>query len=579
MQRKSNFGRSRILSGVRRRASVMYFATIAMAILSMPSNLACADEAPPHGGVRFLNSTECALCHSFANSAQAMRDSKDRNVAPFDLWSGSMMANSARDPYWRAVLSAEVVATPSQKAHIEAVCTRCHAPMAAPVQASPRGQVLAFLNNDHPKAKLSVDGVSCTVCHQISSENLGTDASFTGGFVFNKDNAIYGPHANPVTMPMQRHVGYTPTQSNHITSSAMCATCHTVITGSFDNAGQETHMKLHEQVPYLEWRNSIYNDETIANKETGRSCQSCHMPTTDVDGKAIATRLAHNPAGRDFPFLDNRQPFGRHTFAGGNVFMTKLIRDNRAKLGIKTPAEAFDRTIDESHKMLQTQTAVLALGDVEFTEKTAVIPVNIENLSGHKLPTAYPSRRAWVEFTVRDSSGKVVFASGLTNKHGQMIDTENQVLATEKSGGPIQPHFDTINQTSQVQIYETFMEDSQGKQTFALLHGSKFAKDNRILPKGWSATHPDAEATRSIGTAADGNFQAGRDQLEFHVPLAKGTYRVTAKLKFQSLSPRYMDELFQVDTKEVREFRKMYTASDLTPETIAEVSNEIKVSE
>lgn len=303
------------------------------------------------------------------------------------------------------------------------------------------------------------------------------------------------------------------------------------------------------------------------------------MPTTDVDGKAITTRLAHNPAGRDFPFLNNRQPFGRHTFAGGNVFMTKLIRDNRAKLGIKSSAEAFDRTIDESHQMLQTQTARLTIGDVKFTEETAVIPVSIENLSGHKFPTAYPSRRAWVEFTVRDSSGKVAFASGLTNKQGQLIDSENHVLATEESGGPIQPHFDSVNDPLQVQIYENFMEDSQGKQTFALLHGSKFAKDNRILPKGWSATHPDAEATKSVGTGADGNFQAGQDQLDFHVHLVKGTYRVTAKLKFQSLSPRYMDELFQVDTKEVREFRKLYTASDLTPESITEVSKEIKVSE
>lgn len=67
------------------------------------------------------------------------------------------------------------------------------------------------------------------------------------------------------------------------------------------------------------------------------------MPTADIDGQVISTRLAHNPGGRDFPFLKVRQPYGRHLFAGGNVFMTKLIRDNRAKLGIDTPGEAFDR--------------------------------------------------------------------------------------------------------------------------------------------------------------------------------------------------------------------------------------------
>lgn len=111
-----------------------------------------------------------------------MRDSQNRNVAPFDLWSGSMMANSAVDPYWRAAVSAEVAATPAQKAHIEEVCSRCHAPMAVPISTSPPGQVLAFLKKDHPTSMLGMDGVSCTVCHQIAADNLGTDDSFTGGF-------------------------------------------------------------------------------------------------------------------------------------------------------------------------------------------------------------------------------------------------------------------------------------------------------------------------------------------------------------------------------------------------------------
>ncbi len=80
------------------------------------------------------------------------------------------------------------------------------------------------------------------------------------------------------------------------------------------------------------------------------------MPQTDVDGKAISTRLAHNPGGRDFPFLNPREPYGRHTFAGGNVFMTQLLRDNRQLLKISTPPESFDRVIEESRKMLQRDT-------------------------------------------------------------------------------------------------------------------------------------------------------------------------------------------------------------------------------
>lgn len=503
-----------------------------------------------------------------------MRDGRNRNVAPYDLWSGSMMANSAIDPYWKAAVSAEVAATPSQKPHIEEVCSRCHAPMAAPISPSPSGEVLAFLRDDyskddHAKAGLSKDGVSCTVCHQISSDNLGTDASFTGGFQFNKKSEIYGPHADPVTMPMQRHVGYTPTKGDHILSSAMCATCHTVITESFDNQGAATHMKLHEQAPYLEWRNSIFNDEVDSNKGTGRSCQSCHVPQTDIDGHAISAKLAHNPGGRDFPFLNPREPYGRHTFAGGNVFMTQLLRDNRQLLKIATPAEAFDRVIEDSRKMLQQGTAKLSIAEPRIESSVTRISVKLENLSGHKFPTAYPSRRAWLEFIVRDNQGKIVFESGRVNNLGQICDGEGRPIATEVAGGPTQPHFDSISNSGQVQIYESFMQDSDGNLTFALLRGSQFKKDNRLLPQGWTSQHAHAVATQPIGIAGDDDFLAGTDTVDYELPLPSGRYKIEVRLLFQSLSSRYVAELLQVDTPEVKSFAGLYKKANPAPEIIA----------
>lgn len=524
--------------------------------------------------VHFTRASDCALCHSFAKSASAMRDSAGRNVAPFDLWSGSMMANSAVDPYWRAAVSAEVAATPAQKLHIEEVCTRCHAPMAAPIDSSPAGEVLAFLHSDMSnskaaKAKLGRDGVSCTVCHQISAEQLGTEASFTGGFIFNKQSLIYGPHASPVTMPMQHHVGYTPAEGDHILSSAMCATCHTVITGSYDHQGASTGIQLHEQVPYLEWRNSIYNDEVIANQDTAKSCQACHMPRTDIDGEKISTRLAHNPGGRDFPFLRPREPYGRHTFAGGNTFMTQLIRDHRESLGLSTPAEAFESVIAESRKLLQTATARLSLSKVSVVDNVAVLSVGVENLSGHKFPTAYPSRRAWIEFRVRDSLGNVRFSSGRFNAQGQLVNSDDEVLETEKAHGPMQPHFETISDSTQVQIYESLMEDTEQALTFALLRGSRFKKDNRLLPKGWSPTHEHAAATQPRGTEKDSDFVAGKDRTTYQLQLTPGSYVVEARLLFQSLSGRYMAELFEVDTPEVKDFKKLYDQADRKPEVIA----------
>ena len=552
----------------------------AAALLILSANMAILAQSPqapaptelahkPESSVHFAKATDCALCHSFANSASAMRDSEGRNVAPFDLWSGSMMANSAVDPYWRAAVSAEVLATPAQKTHIEEVCSRCHAPMAAPVTTSPDGQVLAFLRDGHSKSKLAKDGVSCTVCHQISAEQLGTEASFTGGFVFNEKSLIYGPHANPVTMPMQRHVGYTPTEGDHILSSAMCATCHTVITGSYDHQGGSTGVHLHEQVPYLEWRNSIYNDEVNTNKETSKSCQACHMPRADIDGELISTRLAHNPGGRDFPFLNPREPYGRHTFAGGNTFMTQLIRDHSKSLGLSTPAEAFDRVIAESEKMLQQQTAKIELEHHTSEAKATIVTVKIDNLSGHKFPTAYPSRRAWIEFVVRDSSDAICFASGRANELGQIVDEKQEVLSSEKAHGPIQEHRLLITDSAEVQVYESLMEEVDGSLTFALLRGSRFKKDNRLLPRGWSKDHEHAMATAPQGIGDDTDFLAGADATQYQINLPPGKYTVEVRLLFQSLSGRYMAELFELNSPEIRAFRDLYAKADLAPEVIA----------
>jgi len=143
----------------------------------------------PDDSIHFLAAENCALCHSSSNRANAMRDAKRRPVAPYDLWQASMMANSARDPFWRAVLSAEVGATPSRKALIEEKCTRCHAPMAAPAPESPPGEVLAYLKQSDQRSHFGLDGVSCTVCHQITDKGLGSEESFTGHFEINKESS------------------------------------------------------------------------------------------------------------------------------------------------------------------------------------------------------------------------------------------------------------------------------------------------------------------------------------------------------------------------------------------------------
>ena len=199
----------------------------------------------------FVEGIYCGVCHSNSRRAVAMRDVKERAIAPFDLWRSSAMANAVRDPYWRAVVSVEVAATPARKAEIEATCTRCHAPMAGPVSESPEGQLLSYLQQGDERSFLARDGVSCTVCHQITDDGLGTEASYTGNFKISANRVAYGPHEDLIPMSMKQHIGYTAMPSQHILKSALCATCHTLITETLTPMVQQRDINCMNRV--LTW--------------------------------------------------------------------------------------------------------------------------------------------------------------------------------------------------------------------------------------------------------------------------------------------------------------------------------------
>ena len=513
----------------------------------------------------------CADCHANADGATAMRDAKARPIAPFDLWRATPMANSARDPFWWAMVAAEVAATPAAKAEIEATCLKCHAPMAGVHNAfnglEPPGR--ADLLGDAPTGKLGLDGVACALCHQIQPDGLGTDASYTANFVVQPLRQIYGPHASPFTMPMLHHTGFTPTEAGHVTTSGLCGSCHPLETEALEPDGVALPGLFPEQATYLEWRNSDYRDEGEPGA-TPASCGACHMPTSDDDGQPISTRIARNPGGFDFPPIGLRDPYGRHILVGGNTLLPALLRDHADALRPNADAAAFDAVIARVRAQLAERTATLELSAVRAGD-TLNIDVALLNLTGHKFPSGYPSRRAFLRVIVRDAKDALVFRSGDIDAAGRLIDGAGQPLASELFGGPVQPHHREITSGDVAQVYESLMADKQGQPAFRLLRGHSFAKDNRLLPAGWSTGHPDAARTSPAGVGDDPDFHAAGDTTRYkvHAPPAGGPYTIAAELLYQPLAPRFAAELFAVDAPEVRAFEALYGAADHAPERVA----------
>lgn len=522
-----------------------------------------------HG--RFATSQLCAGCHSTSPLATALQDAAGRSIGPSDLWQASMMANAARDPLWRAEVSVEIAATPGARVAIENKCMSCHSPMAShDAKTLGQGLTLDLLSQDTGRGQLALDGVSCTYCHQVVPDPTNVAASFNGNEVLAPNKDLFGPYDNPMGTPMFLRTSYAPQKGEHVRDSAMCASCHTLYTNTLGPDAAPTGSRHAEQTAYLEWQNSIFDETRAAPGANARSCQGCHMPTTDQDGQAIATKIARENGGRDFPNLPVRSPFGRHLFVGGNTLVPAILRDRRADLSPIAPDAAFDAVIAATRDQLRNRTAEVTLGALVRQGDVLNVPVQVRNLTGHKLPTGHPTRRLWMRLVVRDAAGQVVFASGEHDAAGRIVDAAGRPLAGEAALGPSYPHRDRISAPDEVQVWEAIMRDDGGAPTYLLLRAAGYWKDDRLLPQGWDPAHPAAADTAPAGVAADPSFGAGGDTVTYEVvaPAARGPFQVEATLFYQVLGARFADELFRWATPEVEAFRAYYEAADRTPEVV-----------
>ncbi len=515
----------------------------------------------------FTTSAACALCHSNHFAATAMRNSAGEGIGPYNLWRGSMMANASRDPFWWAQVASEVALNaPEARDKIEGECIRCHAPAlseTARSEAGREGKMTDLKGSSHP-AMVGVDGVACTTCHQILPDNLGTSASFSGGYVINEDREIFGPHQNPATAPMINHVDYTPTHADHVTESKLCATCHTLL---HEPRAEGEEWGFPEQTPYLEWRNSIYNNEEDPDSSEAKTCQACHQPTYDDEGY-IRTRIARSPPGGDFR-INPRDPFGQHTFVGANAVLPQIIKAERETLNSSGTDESLDLISDLAVERLESS-AELRVEMITQESDTLAFKVHVTSNVGHKLPTGFPSRRVWLVVKVTSVDGEQIFYSGRYNPQGRIVNTHGEALPIEWAYGPVEPHHELITEESQVQIYEAVMSDHEGRFTHAVTKAKSWLKDNRILPKGYRRDHPEARYTLPVGLEDD-NFIGGEDQLTYQVSLGSQIpAKIKVKLVYQTLGARFMRALFQVDVPEVAAFRTMYERADVSPIVMAE---------
>lgn len=490
----------------------------------------------------FHTSDRCVACHNGLKAPSGM------DVSIGLDWRSSIMANSARDPYWQASVRREDLDHPAAKAEIEDGCADCHMPIARyqAKQQGRLGQVFEHIpfDRDARKNAAAEDGVSCSVCHQISSRNLGSRESFNGGFLIENpeshgDRPEYGPF---LIQSGQAHImqsstgGFRPEAAPHIRDSSLCATCHTLYTKSLSADGRVIG-EFPEQMPYQEWLHSDYPKKS--------TCQACHMP--EVQDEVPITAVLGIP----------RPGLHQHTFVGANFLVLRMLNLYAGELRVSAEPAELNAAAENTLQFLQSQAARVTIRAVDVTAGTLTADVLVENLTGHKLPTAFPSRRAWLHFIVRDRDHRTVFESGALNPDGSIQGNVNDVDPNR-----FEQHYREIKHSDEVEIYEPVLKDDAGHVTTGLAAAAGYLKDNRLLPSGFQK-HTASEDIAVIGDAdEDPNFTDSGDLVRYSVPIRDGQapYEIEAELWYQPIGFRWAHNLAAYRAYETERFVRYYDA-------------------
>jgi len=570
----------------------------------------------PTGPNKFVTSDQCASCHDASATLTPARSDlpsmlyylkttpkpETVNLSISGEWRYSMMGLAGRDPIFFSQLNSEITLHGNIKNHpgqgkefVQDLCLHCHGVMGQRQYHEDTGRFFTRDILQDPNSMygaLARDGISCALCHRISPEGLGTPGTFTGDFNLGPPDKMDGPYkdADIITLPMKNAMGMTPREGDQIKSSKLCGSCHTIVLPVYRADGEPVMVSgkqktFVEQATFLEWLNSEFAD----NGSHPQSCQDCHMPQTYVhDGvtsplnykianiedntfPAVAFRAPNNDIT-----LTSRNDYHRHTLLGINVFALEMFKQFRAELGLYesnpmlrmslNTAKSVDTAIDMSaNSIAKTMTANVKIVDITKLSDRLQIDVRVTNNAGHSFPSGVGFRRAFLNLQVIDGNQEA-WGSGDISAKGVIVDEHGVPLPTEsftRSQQHFQSHFwakNPISREDQVQIYEELAVNPEGFLTTSFIALDHKVKDNRLQPRGWSASGPFADETGPTDTCVEGasppecdpDYQngSGSNLVRYEVPLSacrggacvsKAT-NIRATLYYQTIPHYYLEQ-------------------------------------
>ena len=296
------------------------------------------------------------------------------------------------------------------------------------------------------------------------------------------------------TTIMRSVSGFVQEEAPHIKQSELCATCHTLITQAFGPNG-EVIGSLPEQMNYQEWQHSDFNTRAAKLPVVP------HAGGRRANTRGVGARRCARHAGP--PRLRRRQRLH------GPV--AESLSQRAWRRG--PPVASSKRRRSATVRQLQHDTATLTLSNPTRAAGTLAFDVDIRNLTGHKLPTGYPSRRLWLHATVKNERGEAVFESGAFSRHRlrSLATTTTQTRCdssrtTKRSRRPIRCRSTSRSSAT-----------SAARPTTGLLTATQYLKDNRLLPRGFDKATAAAEIGVYGGAKTDADFAGGGDRVRYRI--------------------------------------------------------------
>ncbi|MDW8051971.1 MAG: fibronectin type III domain-containing protein [Armatimonadota bacterium] len=467
------------------------------ALLALGSgNFHLPGSQPNPEGYSFQSNDLCLYCHGDSQYAS----NPDTGVGPDPSftsehemsfqWEGTMMAQSARDPVFRAALTIAEQDAPGAGQF----CWRCHAP-----GAWLEGRSIPYDGSNFTHEDLR--GIQCDHCHRMvdprSEEGRAlSDAPVpgigNGMFVISPELAKRGPRADAIA-------NHEWLYSSFHQSSSFCGVCHDVSNPLL--ARDPRTQPPHEYFPidriYSEWKLSEF-------AQKGIECQTCHMPR--IQGKVC--QLEHAPFRTDI---------AQHSFLGGNYWVPQILPMfwNYNERELDALVAGRNRTIN----FLRTAAKLV----VARAPKSGREPIvfRVYNLTGHKFPSGDPeSRRAWLHVEFLDRNGRVIAESG-------RYDFNTATLIED----PL------------AKVYRTKLAEGN-TPTFHMMRANRVLSDNRIPPRGFRRSAFQQFNIAPVGA----NYRDGQFWDDTAYPLPPGTAKVRATLYFQVMTREYIEFLRDANT-------------------------------